>query len=158
MSSQNQTETNSTAPQASALGRLRFNPPPPTTEEKLAALGEAFVVSPRVERRKAPRVRYQVVARLELDGERPGDVVEPVRDLHTRDLGEAGAGFITPNNVVPGERAVLNLPSADGEVNSVTCRVRRARPIAEGWFEGYVEFEDARAASALFSEQRIQVD
>ena len=139
--------------------RLDFDAVDPANDARTAAIADAFPFPAHAERRKAPRVKYQVVATLELDGDRPAGAQpgpQPAAcDLHTRDLDERGAGFMSPHGLTPGQPAVLNLPSPDGTVNRVTCRVSRARPVAEGWFEGYVEFEGGQATKSPFSDERI---
>ena len=128
-----------------------------TPDELIAAMGAAF--PPKLERRRAPRVRYQVVATLEVDGEertRPGGLLPENRtDLHTRDLDANNSGFVSPHQLTPGESAILNLPTPTGETRRIECRVRRSRPVAEGLFEGCVEFTGGE--QPVFSDRRIKV-
>ena len=121
-------------------------------DQVIAALGDAF--PPAQERRQAPRLRYQVRARLELVDELTG---KPFGEsmLHTRDLDPSGSGFVTPYQIAENERAVLCLPSphTGGSERRINCRVRRSREVGNGWFEGTVEFDQEQP---VFSHTRIR--
>lgn len=125
-------------------------------DQLIAALSDAFPTRvERPDRRKEPRYRYQVRARLELVGE-DGRPVESAAShtVHTRDLSSRGTGFVTSSEVAGDARGVLHLPPADGtsEPRRVACRVRRTREAGNGWFEGVVEFE---TPTPVFSSTRI---
>lgn len=119
-------------------------------DQLIAALGEAF--PPEGERRRAPRLSYQVRARLELVDE-DGRPVES-QTLHTRDLSGTATGFVSPRGVPGDARGVLHLPAPDGsgEVSKVACRVSRTRDLGNGWFEGAMEFDGPAPA---FSQTQI---
>ena len=101
-----------------------------------AALNAAF---PRtgLERRQAPRLKYHVVATLEPVANGPEDV-----KVVTRDASVTGTGFVSSSELVEGSRAVLHMPSPEGngEVQRIECRVNRSRELGNGLFEGSVEF------------------
>ena len=120
-------------------------------DQVIAALSDAFPT--RKERRKEPRLRYQVRARLELVDE-AGRTVES-QSLHTRDLSATGAGFVAPADMGDEAKGVLHLPSPDGTgaTQKVACRVRRSREAGNGWFEGVVEFDDKQP---VFSSTKIK--
>jgi hypothetical protein len=114
-----------------------------------AALDAAFPTR-RVERRQAPRLKYQVVATLEPVASGPDDVCVVTRDADAR-----GAGFLSSGELPEGSRAVLHLPGPDGnsEPQRIECRVRRSREVANGLFEGSVEF---LGDQPQFSDTRIR--
>jgi hypothetical protein len=116
-----------------------------------AALNQAFPTSKPVDRRHAPRLKYQVVATLEPVSPNGPDDVQVV----TRDASAKGSGFVSNAPLPEGSRAVLHLPGpdADGEPQRIECRVRRSREIGNGLFEGSVEF---LGAQPQFSETRIR--
>ena len=120
-------------------------------DQLIAALADAFPER-KQERRKEPRYRYQVRARLELvdDNGLPVDSTS----LHTRDLSSRGTGFVTSGDVADDARGVLHLPGpgGKGKTTKVACRVRRSREAGNGWFEGVVEFEQKQP---VFSSKRI---
>lgn len=117
-------------------GQPAENRIPATTVEDVAALNQAFP-APKVERRKASRLKYQVVATLEPVATGPQDV-----QVVTRDADPNGTGFLSSGELPEGSRAVLHLPSPEGngEVQRIECRVRRSRELGNGLFEGSVEF------------------
>jgi hypothetical protein len=122
-------------------------------DQVIAALSDAFPQrAGQPDRRKEPRFRYQVRARLELVDE-DGRPVESAA-LHTRDTNSRAAGFVAPTDVSGDARGVLHLPSPDGSgtTTKVACRVRRSREAGNGWFEGVVEFDDQQP---VFSSTRI---
>jgi hypothetical protein len=110
-------------------------------DQLIAALADAFPQR-KQDRRKEPRYRYQVRARLELVDEngRPVDSAS----LHTRDVSSKASGFVTSGGLSDDSRGVLHLPSPgnSGKTTKVACRVRRIREAGNGWFEGVVEFEN----------------
>jgi hypothetical protein len=115
-----------------------------------SALDAAFPTR-RVERRQAARLKYQVVATLEPVASGPDDVC-----VVTRDADAKGAGFLSSGDLPEGSRAVLHLPAPDGgdaEPQRIECRVRRSREVANGLFEGSVEF---LGEQPQFSETRIR--
>jgi hypothetical protein len=120
-------------------------------DQLIAALADAFPER-KQERRKEPRYRYQVRARLELVDEN-GRPVESA-SLHTRDVSSRGTGFVASTDVANDARGVLHLPApgGKGKTTKVACRVRRSREAGNGWFEGVVEFESAQP---VFSSKRI---
>jgi hypothetical protein len=122
-------------------------------DQLIAALADAFPQRrSQPDRRKEPRFRYQVRARLELVDEE-GRTVEST-SLHTRDLNSRATGFVTPDDVADRSRGVLHLPEPgdSGATTRVACRVRRSREAGNGWFEGVVEFENDQP---VFSSKRI---
>jgi hypothetical protein len=122
-------------------------------DQLIAALADAFPQRRnQPDRRKEPRYRYQVRARLELVDE-DGRTVEST-SLHTRDLNSRATGFVTPGDVSDHSRGVLHLPEPgdNGATTKVACRVRRSREAGNGWFEGVVEFENEQP---VFSSKRI---
>jgi hypothetical protein len=122
-------------------------------DQLIAALSDAFPTQAE-DRRKEPRYRYQVRARLELVDEN-GRPVES-RSLHTRDVNSRATGFVSTEDLSAGDaRGVLHLPSPDGrgEATKVACRVRRSREAGNGWFEGVVEFDDQQP---VFSSTQIR--
>jgi len=114
-----------------------------------AALDAAFPTR-KVERRQTPRLKYQVVATLEPVASGPDDVC-----VVTRDANATGAGFLSSGDLPEGSRAVLHLPAPDGqgEAQRIECRVRRSREVANGLFEGSVEF---LGEQPQFSDTRIR--
>jgi hypothetical protein len=126
---------------------------PPTAQpgavDDVTALNQAFPGS-QGERRKASRVKYQVVATLESVATGPEDV-----QVVTRDASAHGTGFLSSGELAEGSRAVLHLPSpeGDGETQRIECRVRRSREIGNGLFEGSVEF---LGEQPQFSDTRIR--
>jgi hypothetical protein len=122
-------------------------------DQLIAALSDAFPQrANKADRRKEPRYRYQVRARLELVDE-DGRPVEST-SLHTRDLSSRATGFVTSGDVSDDSRGVLHLPEpgGSGATTKVSCRVRRSREAGNGWFEGVVEFEND---TPVFSQKRI---
>ncbi len=117
--------------------------------DDVTALNAAFP-APLVERRQAPRLKYQVVATLEPVASGPDDV-----RVVTRDADPQGTGFLSSGNLPAGSRAVLHLPAPDGEgeTQRIECRVRRSRELGNGLFEGSVEFFGEQPQ---FSETRIR--
>lgn len=127
-------------------------PQPP--QDRTPAAGEAAAAFPAgtsAERRQAPRRKYHVVATLEPVAPNGPDDVQVV----TRDASPKGSGFVASAPLAEGSRAVLHLPSpdGDGEAQRIECRVRRSREIGNGLFEGSVEF---LGAQPQFSETRIR--
>jgi hypothetical protein len=124
---------------------------PAQARNDAAALNAAFPTR-RVERRQAPRLKYQVVATLEpVATGGPDDVCVVTRDADAR-----GAGYLSSGELPEGSRAVLHLPAPDGgdaEPQRIECRVRRSREVANGLFEGSVEF---LGKQPQFSETRIR--
>ena len=115
-----------------------------------AALDAAFPTR-QVERRQAPRLKYQVVATLEpVSTKGPEDVC-----VVTRDASTSGASFLSSGDLPEGSRAVLHLPAPDGqsEPQRIECLVRRSREVANGLFEGSVEFVGDQPQ---FSDTRIR--
>jgi hypothetical protein len=107
---------------------------------------EASSVPP--ERRRLPRAAYEVAATLATDG-LDGEAFV----LYTRDVNSGGSGFVSPGSLGNTQAATLKIPTPDGTVRSLRCHVVRAREIAEGWVEGYVEFDEP---TPLFSTKRIK--
>ena len=104
-----------------------------------------------VERRQAPRLKYEADATLEsVTPNGPNDV-----RVVTRDADSHGAGFTSVGGLPEGSRAVLHLPDPndDGQTQRIECRVRRSREIGNGLFEGSVEF---LGDQPQFSETRIK--
>ena len=124
-------------------------PGAPAAVDDVTALNQALP-GPRVERRKASRLKYQVVATLEPVAPGPDDV-----RVVTRDADANGTGFLSSGELPEGSRAVLHLPSPEGEgqVERIECRVRRSRELGNGLFEGSVEF---LGAQPQFSDTRIR--
>ena len=122
---------------------------PQQVRQDAAALDAAFPTR-RVERRQTPRLKYQVVATLEPVASGPDDVC-----VVTRDASETGAGFLSSGDLPEGSRAVLHLPAPDGQGESqrIECLVRRSREVANGLFEGSVEFVGEQPQ---FSDTRIR--
>jgi hypothetical protein len=116
--------------------------------DDVTALNAAF--PPGRDRRQLPRLKYQVVATLEPVAVGPQDV-----RVVTRDADERGTGFVSSGPMDEGSRAVLHLPSPDGEAEPqrIECRVRRSREIGNGLFEGSVEFVGEQPQ---FSDTRIK--
>ena len=119
------------------------------TVHDVAALNAAFP-APRVERRQASRLKYQVVATLEPVAGATADI-----RVVTRDADPNGTGFLSSGNLPEGSRAVLHLPAPDGgtEAQRIECRVRRSRELSNGLFEGSVEFFGEQPQ---FSDTRIR--
>lgn len=118
--------------------------------DDVTALNAAFPAS-KIERRKTSRLKYQVVATLEPVASGPEDV-----RVVTRDADANGTGFLSSGELPEGSRAVLHLPSPDGEeVQRIECRVRRSRELGNGLFEGSVEF---LGEQPQFSDTRIRPD
>jgi hypothetical protein len=132
--------------------RTNTNTNPQPTAEEITALSAAFPAKPAVERRQAPRVKYQVVATLEPVAVGPADV-----RVVTRDADPRGTGFVSTKPMPEGSRAVLHLPAPDGDANAepqrIECRVRRSREMGNGLFEGSVEF---LGEQPRFSDTRIR--
>jgi hypothetical protein len=122
---------------------------PQQVRNDAGALDAAFP-SPRVERRQSARLKYQVVATLEPVSTGPDDVC-----VVTRDASATGAGFLSSGDLPEGSRAVLHLPAPDGqgEAQRLECRIRRSREVANGLFEGSVDFVGEQPQ---FSETRIR--
>jgi hypothetical protein len=123
---------------------------PQQARNDAAALDAAFPTR-RVERRQTPRLKYQVVATLEpVATNGPDDVC-----VVTRDASATGAGFLSSGDLPEGSRAVLHLPAPDGhsEPQRIECLVRRSREVANGLFEGSVEFVGDQPQ---FSDTRIR--
>jgi hypothetical protein len=121
--------------------------------DDVVALNDALNAAVRdrkVERRQVPRVKYQVEATLEPVAENAQDV-----NVFTRDADPKGTGFVSSKPMPEGSRAVLHLPPKDGqtEPQRIECRVRRSREIANGLFEGSVEF---LGNQPQFSDTRIK--
>ena len=106
--------------------------------------------APAIDRRQAPRQQYEVAATLEpvAFGGRPADV-----RVLTRDADPRGTGFVADGAMLEGERAVMHLPTPDGQTQRIECRIRRSREIANGLFEGSVEF---LGEQPQFSDTRIK--
>lgn len=117
--------------------------------DDVTALNQAFP-GPKGERRKTSRLKYQVVATLEPVASGPEDV-----RVVTRDADANGTGFLSSGELPEGSRAVLHLPSpdGDGDVQRIECRVRRSREVGNGLFEGSVEF---LGEQPQFSDTRIR--
>lgn len=121
--------------------------------DDVMALNDALNASLRdrkVERRQTPRVKYQVNATIEPVAENGQDV-----NVFTRDADPKGTGFVSSKPMPEGSRAVLHLPSNDGQADPqrIECRVRRSREIGNGLFEGSVEF---LGDQPQFSQTRIK--
>ena len=114
------------------------------------ALNQAFP-GQLVERRQAPRLKYQVVATLEPVTTNSPEGVHVV----TRDADPNGTGFLATGELREGSRAVLHLPGpgGEGDVQRIECRVRRSRELGNGLFEGSVEF---LGQQPRFSDTRIR--
>jgi hypothetical protein len=105
-----------------------------------------------VDRRQAPRQRYEVAATLEpvtFGAGAPADV-----QVVTRDADAHGTGFVARGELPEGTRAVLHLPTPDGQTHRIECRVRRSREVGNGLFEGSVEF---LGEQPHFSDTRIKL-
>jgi hypothetical protein len=100
------------------------------------------------ERRRLPRASYEVAAVLVTPG-----VDGQEFDLYTRDVNAGGSGFVSPVDIGDVGVATMRIPTPDGTVRHVRCRVKRARAIGEGWVEGYVEFDEP---TSVFSTKRIK--
>ena len=122
---------------------------PQQVRNDAAALDAAFPTR-RIDRRQTPRLKYQVVATLEPVSAAPDDVC-----VVTRDADQKGAGFLSSSDLPEGSRGVLHLPAPDGqgEPQRIECRVRRSREVANGLFEGSVEFVGEQPQ---FSDTRIR--
>lgn len=119
-------------------------------DQVIAALADAF--PPEKERRKAPRLRYQVRAKLELVDE-DGEAFES-QTLHTRDFNDSATGFVTTADLARVGRGVLHVPAPDGSggVEKIACRVSRSNDVGNGWYEGTVEFDSKQP---VFSHTKI---
>lgn len=119
-------------------------------DQVIAALADAF--PPDRERRKTPRLRYQVRAKLELVDEE-GRAVES-QTLHTRDASDSATGFVTTADLARVGRGVLHVPSPDGsgKIEKIACRVSRSNDVGGGWYEGTVKFDTKQP---VFSRTRI---
>jgi hypothetical protein len=115
--------------------------------DDVTALNQAF---PAKDRRQSPRLKYKVVATLESVAVGPEEI-----SVVTRDADERGTGFVSSTPITEGTRAVLHLPSPDGEgeTQRIECRVRRSRELGNGLFEGSVEF---LGDQPQFSDTRIK--
>jgi hypothetical protein len=89
------------------------------------------------DRRAGRRVAYRVRAWLRLFSDGPD---APPRPLFTRDVGNRGLGFITPQRLPLGYGGMVELVGPDGRANSVQCTLIRCRQAAPGWFEGCLSF------------------
>lgn len=114
-----------------------------------AAVVEEMLVGeePRVDRRSRPRLKYRTVAKLQ-----PGGADDENITLYTRDADPKGSGFVSNTPLAEDQEAMLNVPGPDGQPRRIACRVKRSRPIADGWFEGCVEFAGEQP---VFCETRI---
>jgi hypothetical protein len=92
---------------------------------------------PRIDRRHLPRTSYQTTAWL-APADDTGAIRRPI--IRTRDLSLHGLGFRARQDVSALGNAVLRLPAATGRCIAVACRVRRSLEMADGWFDGLVEF------------------
>lgn len=126
-------------------------------DQVITALGDAF--PPAKERRRSPRLQYQVRARLELVDE-GGQVIDSVAarngsgaavstTVHTRDLDPSGSGFVTREDLSGHDRGVLCLPAPDGNVRRIACHIRRAREVGGGWYEGVAQFDTEQPVFSL---------
>ncbi len=119
--------------------------------DEATALSAAFPAPPQVERRQAPRLKYQVVATLEPVATGGPEDVQVV----TRDADPRGTGYVSLGPLPEGTRAVLHLPDPNdgGRTQRIECRVRRSREVGNGLFEGSVEFVGEQPQ---FSDTRIR--
>ena len=119
----------------------------PLTTEAEGVLKSLVSAPPTaIERRQTQRQAYNRNAVLRVKGE------GKQASVFTRDIHNGASGFVTSADVSNVDGATLYLPGPDGNEIQVQCRVRRARPVGKGWFEGFVEFS---TPIALFSETRI---
>ena len=118
--------------------------PSPAASELMKQI--ATVRPPRIERRRIARLSYRTQAWLQ-----PVDETGALRSplIHTRDLDQLGLGFIARHDLAVLGRAVLHLPSASGRTVRMRCQVRRSRDFTNGWYEGFVEFEQEQAMFAV---------
>ena len=135
-------------PQNDDGAKVQFSDAAPAVD-RIAAVNQALP-GPRVERRKTPRIKYQVVATLESVTTGPDDV-----RVVTRDASPHGTGFVSSGALAAGSRAVLHVPNPDGsgEAERIECRVSRSNNLGNGLFEGSVEFFGEQPR---FSETRIR--
>ena len=119
---------------------------PLTSEAEQVLKSLVSAPPPAAERRGSPRQRYNRNAVLRVRGE------AKQASVFTRDIHDRATGFVTSADVSNVDGATLHLPGPDGNDIVVHCRVRRARPVGKGWFEGVLEFS---TPIALFSETRI---
>ncbi len=92
---------------------------------------------PLIDRRHLPRVAFAARAQLA-----PADATGAVRPpaIRTRDLSPLGLGFLARQDLSVLGEAELRLPGVAGRVVAVACRIRRSRELANGWYDGLVEF------------------
>lgn len=100
----------------------------------IATMGDAEEIPGEIERREVPRHRYLGRARLTLHGDR--DVT-----LYTRDVTARGVGFIANGELQPEVRGTVAFNTPAGQPVQVEGQLVRAHTIAQGWHEGYVEFD-----------------
>jgi len=94
---------------------------------------------PRIERRRVDRACYRTQAWLQPVDE-TGALRCPV--VFSRDLDGYGMGFIAHHDLSALDLAVLSLPANDGRAVKIKCHIRRSREVANGWYEGVVEFTE----------------
>jgi hypothetical protein len=92
---------------------------------------------PRIDRRRVSRACYRTQAWLQPVDE-TGALRCPV--VFSRDLDGYGMGFIAHHDLSALDLAVLCLPANDGRAMRIKCHIRRSRELANGWYEGVVEF------------------
>jgi hypothetical protein len=87
------------------------------------------------ERRKQPRRQLLTRGQLHVHGR---DIV-----IYTRDATERGdgVGFVAAGELHASTRVYAEVPGPLGEIFNVPGEIVRARPIAAGWYEGYVRFD-----------------
>ncbi len=110
---------------------------------------KSMVGTPPVEgeRRAAPRQAYT------RNGTLQNKAQNKQASIFTRDIHPHGAGFVTSADVSNVDGATLKVPGPDGKEVEIHCRVRRARRVSGGWYEGMIEFS---APVAIFSETKIR--
>ncbi len=87
--------------------------------------------------RSCVRLRYRVVASLQLFSDPPGSAP---REIYTRDIGPRGMGFVSPGRLPLGSGGIIELVDPDGQTVRVHCTLLRCREAAPGWYEGALYF------------------
>ncbi len=113
----------------------RFDSVADWPEAARLALDQLLSAGPAVtgDARSLPRHVYHLRAELALAG-------AAAVAVYTRDVNAWDVGFVLPTAVPVGAKAVVRLVAPDGRRMRIGCRVRRCRPLAGNWHEGYAEF------------------
>jgi hypothetical protein len=111
-------------------------PWPAEAREMMSRLNDSF--PPMMERRRIPRKRYRVEARVALV-HAEADAQE--MKLYTRDINPWALGFISPHALPAYEHAIIHMPGEDGTILRIKCLIRRCRSFAPGWHQGVIDFE-----------------